>query len=193
MVTVFKENLNYIYPLYFTVVLWFYLKQYLCQNKLQRTSLESFKTLVTNLSPSQMFSVFSYMIFQFKLSKGAEPFFRRFIQEGLRSNWDFGWELALQVGVVFVRQDLKTPCIKNSEYKSQAKKIDSDCNFYNFSLLVPYPNKFLVVYVCILIFHGIYSPQPTNVFLWGTKFFVCVSCRQGLGRFQISWGPSVLG
>ena len=26
---------------------------------------------------------------------GAEPFFRMFIQEGLKSNWDFGWELAL--------------------------------------------------------------------------------------------------
>ena len=50
---------------------------------------------------------------------------------------------------------------KNSEYESQAKKEkDSDCNFYNFSLLVPYPDKFLVVCICIPIFHGIYSPYP---------------------------------
>ena len=52
---------------------------------------------------------------------GAEPFFRTFIQEGLRSNLDFGWELVLQVGVIFLRWDLKTSCIKNSEYKPQAK------------------------------------------------------------------------
>ena len=32
---------------------------------------------------------------------GAEPFFRTFIQKGLKSNQDFGWELLLQVGVVF--------------------------------------------------------------------------------------------
>ena len=112
------------------------------------------------------------------------------------SNWDFGWELALQVGVIFFRWDLKTLCIKNSEYKSQAKnpkKHDPDCNFYNFSLFVPYPNKFVVVFICIVIFHGIYSPIPTNIFfLWQAKFFF-VSCSQGLGIFQISWGLSVLG
>ena len=65
----------------------------------------------------------------------------------------------------FFRWDLKTPCIKNSEYKSQAKKNDSDCNFYNFSLLVPYPNKFLVVCICIVIFHGIFSPYLQIFFL----------------------------
>ena len=50
------------------------------------------------------------------------------------------------------------------------QKNDSDCNFYHISLLVPYPNKFLVVHLCILIFHGIYLPPPptTNIFLyWG--------------------------
>ena len=41
---------------------------------------------------------------------GAEPFFRMF-------------KLAFQVGVIFFRWDLKFPCIKNSKYKSQAKKI----------------------------------------------------------------------
>ena len=53
------------------------------------------------------------------------------------------------------RWDLKTPCMKNSEYQSQAKKSDSYCNFYNFLLLVPYPNKFVVVCICIVIFHDI--------------------------------------
>ena len=57
------------------------------------------------------------------MGEGPEPFFRTFIQEGLRSNWGFGWELGLQVGVIFFSWDLKTPCVKNSEYKSQARKI----------------------------------------------------------------------
>ena len=113
-----------------------------------------------------------------------------------RSNWDFGWKLALQVGVIFFRWDLKTSCIKNSKYKSQAKKInkknDSDCNFYNFSLLVPYPNKFVVVCICIVIFHGMNSPQATNIFFCGGLNFFFVSWSQRLGIFQISSGPSVL-
>ena len=67
---------------------------------------------------------------------------------------------------------MKTPCIKNSEYKSQAKKKDRDCNFYNFSLLAPYPNKFLVVCICILIFHGIYSPFPQILFVGDYIFCV---------------------
>ena len=40
MVTVFKENLNFSYPLYYTAVFGVYLKQYLFQNKLQRKDLE---------------------------------------------------------------------------------------------------------------------------------------------------------
>ena len=35
-------------------------------------------------------------------------------------------------GDFFFRLDLKISFTKNSEYKSQAKKNDSDCNFYNF-------------------------------------------------------------
>ena len=42
MVTAFKENLG------FTVLLCLYLKQYLFQNKLQRTGLEGCQRLVTN-------------------------------------------------------------------------------------------------------------------------------------------------
>ena len=72
--------------------------------------------------------------------------------------------------VIFFRWNVKPPCIKNSKYESQAKKNDSDCNFYNFSLLVPYPNKFLVVCICILIFRWFILPLPTNTFLWGAKF-----------------------
>ena len=75
----------------------------------------------------------------------------------------------------------------------QKKKNDSDFNFYNFSLLVPYPNKFLVVCICIVIFHGIYSPLTTNIFFCGGIIFFSVPCSQGLRIFQISWGPSVFG
>ena len=42
------------------------------------------------------------------------------------------------------------------------KKKDFDCNFYNFSLLVTYLNKFLIVCICILIIHGIYSLYPLH-------------------------------
>ena len=70
-------------------------------------------------------------------------------------------EMALQVGLVFFRWDLKSPCIT------------------------------FVVFNCILILHGIYSPAPQLqiFFWWGLKIFV-ISCSQGLGKFQISWGPN---
>ena len=49
------------------------------------------------------------------------------------------------------------------------QKNNSNCNFYHVSLFVPYPNKFLVVCLCILIFHGIYSPAQLQIFFlyWG--------------------------
>ena len=97
--------------------------------------------------------------------------------------------------VVFFRWDLKTPGIKTREYESQAKK-GSDCNFYSFSLLVPCSNTFLVPCTCTLIFHSINSHLPTTIFLCEgliSFFFFFVSCSYELGKFQISWGPSVLG
>ena len=81
----------------------------------------------------------------------------------LGSNWNFGWELSLQVRLIFFRWDLKTCCIKKSEYESQTKN-DSDFNFYNFSLLVSYTDNFLIVCICILFSNGIYSPFP-QIFL----------------------------
>ena len=95
--------------------------------------------------------------------------------------------------MIFFRWDLKTPCIKSNEYESQ-KKNDSDSNFYNFSLLVPYPKYFLLVCICVLFFHDIYPlPLPTNIyFLRGLKHFF-ESCSYGLGKFQISLAPSALG
>ena len=55
MVTAFKENPSLQLNFYFTIVLGLYLKQYLFQNKLQRTDFGSFQRLVTNLSPSLIF------------------------------------------------------------------------------------------------------------------------------------------
>ena len=110
--------------------------------------------------------------------RGAEPFFKTFLYEGLRSNKGFGWELTLECEFwIFFRWDLKTLCIKNSECKSQAKKNDSNCNFCNFSLLLPYPNKFLVVCICILIFHGIYPPNNhflTIRMILNKSNFICI-------------------
>ena len=86
------------------------------------------------------------------------------------------------VGVIFFWRDLKTSCIKNSEYEFQTKKKDSNCNFYNFSLLVPYRNIFLVVCICILIFHSMYiRPLPTShpqiFFIVGVNFFLYFVAR----------------
>ena len=68
-------------------------------------------------------------------------------------------------GVIFFWWDLKTPCIKNCDCKSQAKKKDSlQLQFPQFLLLLSYPNNFLVVCICILLFHVIYSPLPTIIF-----------------------------
>ena len=53
------------------------------------------------------------------------------------------------------------------------QKNDSNCNIYNFPLLVPYPCKFLVVCICILIFHGIYFPYPQiERFSKGDGYFI---------------------
>ena len=100
----------------------------------------------------------------------------------LGGNWHF-----FQVGL----QNSLYKKIVN-KYLKQKRNNDSDCNFYDFSLLLPQPNKFVVVCICIVIFHGIHSPLPTNIFLWGAKYFF-VSCSQGLGILQSSWGPSALG
>ena len=48
--------------------------------------------------------------------------------------------------------------IVTTNLKQKRKESDSDCNFYNLSLLVPNPNKFLAACIYTLIFHGIYSP-----------------------------------
>ena len=61
----------------------------------------------------------------------------------------------------FFRWDLKTPYIKKVNTNLKKKKY-SDCNFYNFSLLVPYPNKLVVVCIC----NAIYSPLPTNIYFF---------------------------
>ena len=66
-------------------------------------------------------------------------------------------------GWFFSGETWKLPVWKtvNANLK-QKKKKDFDCNFYNFSLLVTYLNKFLIVCICILIIHGIYSLYPLH-------------------------------
>ena len=94
--------------------------------------------------------------------------------------------------LIFFSWDMKTPCLKNSKYKSQAKKNGSDFNFCNFSLLAPYTITNFWQSVFVSLFSMVYTPlYPQMFFLWVATFVcVCVSCSQGLG---ISWGPSVLG
>ena len=75
--------------------------------------------------------------------------------------------------------------LKNSPYKKQWIRIsskknenDCDCKLYNFSLLVSYPNKFLVVCICSLIalFSMVYTHPTDTFFFWGgAKFFSFVA------------------
>ena len=76
----------------------------------------------------------------------------------------------------------RTPSPLNSQYcitNFKQKINDSNCNFYNFLLLVPCPNNFLVLCICILIFHGIYSTQSTQKYclLCGPKIFSYLAAR----------------
>ena len=69
----------------------------------------------------------------------------------LTGNWHFRW------GWFFFRWDLKTPCIKNSEYESQKKKKkkDSDCNFtqiYIFSWGLIFFFSYLLATISFIIF-----------------------------------------
>ena len=75
----------------------------------------------------------------------------------LGGNWHFRWGWYFSGGT----WKLSVWKIVNMNLK---QKNDSKCGFYNFSLLLPYPNNFLVVCICTIIFHGIYSPTPTNIF-----------------------------
>ena len=93
------------------------------------------------------------------LSHFSECLHRRDLYQYIKSGFWVG--LGIFGGGGFFRWDLKTPCIKNSECEYQAKN-DTNCNFSNFSILVPYPNKFLVVCICILLFHGTYSHYPLH-------------------------------
>ena len=81
----------------------------------------------------------------------------------LGGNWHFRW------GRFFSGGTWKLP-VQKTVITNLKQKNDSNCNFYNFSLLVPCPNKFLVICISILIFRGIYSPLPKYIFV-GDFFF----------------------
>ena len=72
----------------------------------------------------------------------------------------------------FFRRELKTPCIKNSEYKSQAKKkviliVNSTISHFWSPTLT---NLWQPVFVSL--FSMVYtSLYPQIFFLWGAKFF----------------------
>ena len=68
------------------------------------------------------------------------------------------------------------------------------CNFCHFSFLFPCPNKFLVVCLCILIFHGIYPPNHKYFFV-GLKCFSYLVAR-GWENFKflgdlLYWGELI--
>ena len=79
-------------------------------------------------------------------------------------------EILVGIGTIpggdFCRWYLKTPCIKIVNTNLKEKKQSFRLYFHNFSLLVPYRNKFVVVCICIVVFHGTYSPLPTIFFFF---------------------------
>ena len=105
-------------------------------------------------------SIFERKLFTFRCPKCMPFFLNAFhasLWDGIEGIWDV-WKIV------------------NSKISS--KNNDTNCNFCNFSFLVPYPNKFLGVCICILIFHIIYSPRPKNMFFCrGTIFFSCFVAR----------------
>ena len=69
--------------------------------------------------------------------------------------------------------------LENSLYKKywiqiSSKKNDSECNFYNFSLLIPCTNKFVVV-LFVSLFSMVYTPSYPQFFFCGRlNFFLCL-------------------
>ena len=95
--------------------------------------------------------------------------------------------------MIFFQVGLENSLCKYVNMNTNLKQKVSLVVISTISHLVPYPNNFLAVCICVLIFHGIYSTPtpPTNISFMGANFFL--SCSKGLGKFQISWGPLVLG
>ena len=93
-----------------------------------------------------------------------------------RLNQDFAWELALYVKVIFFRWDLKTQCIKNSEYEPQAKKkkkmipILISTIFYFWSPTVTH----FWQSVFAPLFSIIYTPPYLQIFFLQETNFVCL-------------------
>ena len=115
----------------------------------------------------------------------VEPFFQKVYIGGTWSNWDFGWELAFQVVVIFFRWDLKTPCVKNSEYKSQTNKmiLTLICTISHIwsTTLTTFVSLYLYPY-----FPWYILPLPPTIFFSvGAKNFY-VSCSQRL----VAGGPN---
>ena len=83
----------------------------------------------------------------------------------LGGNWHFRWG-------GFFQEGLGNSLYKKIVNRNLKQQNDSNCNFYNSSLLLLYPNKFLVGCTCILIFYCIYPPTYKNFFCEG--LFFCV-------------------
>ena len=108
-------------------------------------------------------------------------------QEAFNSNWNFWWELTLQVRVIFFSWDLNMPCTKNNEYGFQTKiMILNVFHYWSRTLKTVWKS------VLVSLFFIVYSTPTRNIFLSrGLKCFCFL--QLGARKFQISWGPSVLG
>ena len=87
---------------------------------------------------------------------------------------------------------LENSLYKNSEFKSQTQTVIPIA----FSTISHFWSPTLTTFrqpVYVSLFFMVYtsSPHPQTFSLWGLKSFL--SCSQELGKFQISWGPFLLG
>ena len=85
--------------------------------------------------------------------------------------WPNGWVFVYKLNGC----EFKSRCSHLKE--SQVKKKKKLCNFYNFSLLFPCPDNFVVVCIFIIFFHGIYPPYPQIFFCGGLIFFLYLVAR----------------
>ena len=101
-------------------------------------------------------------------------------------NWHFGW------GWFFSGGTWKFPTYIKIVNMNLKQKKDYDCYFYHFSLLIPYPNRLLVVCLCIVIFQGIYPPPTHKYFFCGAKKFFRILWL-GAGKISNFLGTFCIG
>ena len=72
----------------------------------------------------------------------------------------------------------------NNNNNNNNNNSDSNCNFYSFSLLVAYPNNYLVVCIFVSLFFMVYTPLHPQIFFCGGWTFFLYLIARGLENFK---------